>query len=99
MWSIAAALIGLGIRFLRFAWLGSSSTSDGWVRAVLLGVGFFFPGFIFSLPLTLLWANHRWPGEAQSDLPAIEVSLYIGVAAAVICCIVLLKRRKVQYRP
>src|SRR5258708_16127980 len=29
MWSIAAALVGLGVRFLRFAWLGSSSTSDG----------------------------------------------------------------------
>jgi hypothetical protein len=36
------------------------------------------------LPLTMLWANHKWAGEGQSGLGGIEVSFYIGVAAAVI---------------
>jgi hypothetical protein len=70
MWSIALALLFGAIRFLRFAWSGRSTASKPWVRALVLGAGFFFPGFVFSLPLTLLWANHHWAGEAQSDLPA-----------------------------
>lgn len=94
MFSIALAALGIGIRFLRFGWRGSSNGSSGWVRPVLLGIGFFFPGFVFSLPLTILWARLTWPGDGQSDLAAMEVSLYIGVAAAVVCCAVLLKKRR-----
>jgi uncharacterized membrane protein YidH (DUF202 family) len=51
------------------------------------------------LPLTLLWADHKWAGEAQSSLPAMEVSFYIGIAVAVFCCIVLLKRQNIQQKP
>jgi hypothetical protein len=64
--------------------------------AVLLGGGFFFPGFIFSLPLTIIWARHTWPGDGQSDLAAMQVSCYIGVAAAIVCCVVLLKKCDVR---
>ena len=93
MWSIALALFFAAIRFLRFAWSGRNTASKQWVRALVLGAGFFFPGFVFSLPLTLLWANHHWAGEAQSELPAFEVSFYIGIAASLICFITLLNRK------
>lgn len=93
MWSMALAGFWLGIRFLRFAWSGRSKPISGWLRSILLGVLFFFPGFIFSLPLTILWATYTWPGDGQSVFAAMQVSLYIGVAAAIVCCVVLLKKR------
>lgn len=94
--AIALATLGIGIRFLRFAWSGRSEQSNGWLRAILIGIGFFFPGFVFSLPLTVLWARHTWPGDGQSGLAAMEVSVYIGIAAAITCCVALLTRRKRQ---
>jgi hypothetical protein len=77
VWSIAVIILGVGVRFLRFAWSGRSRTTSYWMRVVLLGIGLFFLGFIASLPFTFLWANHKWAGEAQGSLPAIEVSFYI----------------------
>ena len=96
MCSLGLAAVGMGIRFLRFAWSGNCLESSGWMRPLLLGIGFFFPGFIFSLPITMIWANYRRGCEAQSGSNGIEISFYIGIAAAVICCIMLLKKRKVQ---
>lgn len=97
MCSMAFAALTVGLRLLRFAWRGRSEGGSGWVRPVLLGIGCFFPGFVFSLPLTVLWARYTWPGDGQSYLAAMEVSCYAGVMAAVVCCVVLLrKRRQVQ---
>ena len=96
MCAIALATLGMGIRFLRFAWSGRSEGSTTWMRPVLLGIGFFFPGLVFSLPLTALWARQRWPGDGQNYLAAMEASFYIGVVAAIICCVVLLKKRNVR---
>jgi hypothetical protein len=66
------------------------------MRPMLLGIGFFFPGFVFSLPLTILWARLTWPSDGQSDLAAMQVSLYIGLTAAIVCTIVLLRKRAVK---
>ena len=99
MCSMAFAALTIGVRLLRFSISGRSGRSASWVRPVLLGVGFFFPGFLFSLPLTLLWARHAWPGDGQSPLAAMEVSSYVGVAAAIICLVVLLKKRNVRGTP
>jgi hypothetical protein len=95
MCSMALAALTIAMRLLRFSFSGRSDRSNSWVRPVLLGSGFFFPGFVFSLPLTLLWARHTWPGDGQSVLAALEVSFYIGLAAATTCCVVLLKKRNV----
>jgi purine-cytosine permease-like protein len=62
------------------------------VRAVITGIAFFFPGFIFSLPVTCTWANHHWAGEAQASLGAIGPSFVIGVLAAIACTIYLLMK-------
>ena len=97
MCSIALAALGMGVRFLRYAWTGRSDASiNSWARPVLLGIGFFFPGFIFSLPVTLLWARHKWPGDGQNYFAAMDVSFCVGVAAAIICCAVLFKKRNVR---
>ena len=62
------------------------------VRAVITGIAFFFPGFIFSLPVTCAWANHYYAGEAQSPLGAIPPSFAIGVLSAIACTIYLLRK-------
>ena len=97
MCAMAFVLLGIGIRFLRFAWSGRNDPSNSWFRPVLLGIGSFFPGFIVSLPLAMLWADHTWPGDRQSYLAAIDASFCVGVAAAIICFVVLLKKRNVRH--
>ena len=96
MFAMALAALCIGIRFLRFGWRGRSDLSGSWVRPILLGTAFFFPGFIFSLPLTVVWARHTWPGDGQSVFAAMEASFYIGIAAAIIVCGVLLRKRQQQ---
>jgi hypothetical protein len=93
LWSMALVALGIGIQLVRFGWNGRSDRSTSRPRPILLGIGCFFPGFVFSLPVTVLWAHHTWPGDAQSVFAAMEVSFYIGVAAAIVACIVLLKKR------
>jgi hypothetical protein len=62
------------------------------LRAIITGIAFFFPGFIFSLPITCTWANHHWAGEAQASLGAIFPSFVIGVLSAIACTIYLLMK-------
>jgi hypothetical protein len=92
MCSLAVGGLSIGIDFLRFAASGRTQHTDNWVRSTFLGIGFFFPGFIFSLPLTLLCASRIWPGDAEKDDLAFEVSICVGVAAAVICTALLLRK-------
>jgi hypothetical protein len=94
MCSMAFAALTVGLRLLRFAWRGRSDGRSGWVRPALVGIGCFFPGFVFSLPLTVLWARHTWPGDGQSSLAAMEASCYAGIVAAVVCCAVLLRKHR-----
>jgi uncharacterized membrane protein YidH (DUF202 family) len=95
--SMAFAALGIGIRLLRFGWSGRSTESSSRVRPILLGIGCFFPGFVFSMPLALLWARHTWPGDGQSYLAAMEVSCYVGVGATIICSILLAKKHYVRH--
>jgi hypothetical protein len=92
MCSIALAGMWTGIRFLRFALSGQSEQSNSLAKPILLGIGCFFPGFVFSFPIRIIWAS-RWPGDdGNSDLP-FEISGCVGVAAAVICTVLLLRKR------
>ena len=59
---------------------------------ILLGIGCFFPGFIFSLPITALWVDRVWPDDRNIDLP-FEMSGCVGVAAAVVGTVLLLRKR------
>jgi len=97
--SMAFVAFGIGVRFLKFARYGRTDQSRSWARPVLLGIGFFFPGFLFSLPLTILWARHAWPGDGQSDFAAMEISVYAGIAAALICWLLLWKKSRTRRIP
>lgn len=97
MCSIALAGLWVGMRFVRFASSGRSQQSNSWMKPVLLGIGFFFPGFVFSLPITMLWASRTWPGdEGKIDL-ALQVSVLVGAAAATICTILLIRKRILRH--
>lgn len=98
MCSMAFGALTIAIRLVRFSISGPSDKGSGWARTTLLSIGCFFPGFIFSMPLTILWAKHRWPGDGQSGLAAMEASVYIGIATAITCLAVLLWKRDARRR-
>jgi hypothetical protein len=97
MCSIALAGLWIGIHFLRFASSGRNQQSNSWIKRVLLGIGLFFPGFVFSLPITILWANRAWPGDGRKIDLALEVSVFVGVAAATIGTILLIRKRVLRH--
>jgi len=96
---LVLALVGLtalvaGVDLLRFAVSGRSLGKSGWVRPLLLGIGLFFPGFVFSLPIALfaVWrSGHRFD---KSSLP-FEASACIGLLGAIIGTTILLGKRAV----
>lgn len=91
MLSIAFAELGIGVWFFRFAHR-EHDVSVSWIVPVLVGIGCFFPGLLFSLPLTVIWARYTWTGDGQAVLAAIPFSLEIGIATAVFGSAVLVKR-------
>ena len=93
LWSVAAVLLWFGLRLLRFAWSDEGKTLSGWVGAILLGIGSFLPGFVFSMPLTVIWSRYEWPGDGQAALGAMVVSFYIGIVVAIICSVVLIGKQ------
>ena len=62
------------------------------VRAIVTGLLFFFPAFLISLFVTIPWASHHWAGEAQTSLGAFGPSFWIGIAAALVCTVYLLRK-------
>lgn len=96
MASIGVGVVWLGIRQLRFALTGTIKESNGWVKPVFLGIGFFIPGFVFSFPVTALFVTHIWPrDEGNLDLAA-GSSVCVGVLASVICALLLLRKRNAK---
>jgi hypothetical protein len=92
MCSIGLVVLWAGVRFLRFAWSGQDRESSGWMKPLVLGIGCFFPGFMFSLPFTMVWADYRHNASGNG----VKISFYIGVLTTIIYWIVLLKKRKAQ---
>jgi len=65
-------------------------------RAVIIGILSFFPAFLLSLPLTVTWARHEWPGDGQAVFGAFWPSVGIAVISAICCCIYLLMKTNVD---
>ena len=96
---IAFMGLWIGARFLAFAFSGRTRQDTGWVTPVLLGIASFLPGFVFSLPLTMLLAHFTRPGNDEFDIIALITSCFIGVAAAILCGGILLKKRRSRQVP
>lgn len=95
--SLAFAGLWTGLRFIRFAIFGPGQPSDSWVKPLLLGIGSFLPGFVFSLPINILWMTHAWPGDDGKLNLAFEVSVCVGVATSAICTILLFRKRVLRH--
>ena len=93
MCSIAIPALWLGVRFVRFALFGRIAQTNSLASSIFLGIGFFFPGFVFSLPITILLASDTRNDE--SFVAAVGFSVCIGVAAAMICTIVSVRKHAV----
>jgi hypothetical protein len=65
-------------------------------RAVIGGIVFFFPAFLLSLPFTVTWAIHQWPGEGQAVFAAFWPSVGIALISAICRCIYLLMKVNVD---
>jgi len=90
---LAAIPTWIGLRFLKFAQTGRQEISPSWLRPLALGIGSFFPGFIFPvLIFAVLSHMFRQPSDRTIDL-ALWASLWIGIASAIICTTVLLRKR------
>ena len=94
MGTIALGGLTFGMRFLRFALLGGTSEERSRLSAVRLGLGCFFPGFVFSVPFVVLWEEYKHQGHDESVPAGLIVSLLIGVLAAIVGCVVLLNRTR-----
>lgn len=96
MCSMALGTLVIGFRFLDFALTGRNRGVGGrWLRPILLGCGLFFPVFVASLAAGLNWA-YRMPhgNQDQNALVALRISLFLGIAAAVIASGVLLRKAR-----
>jgi hypothetical protein len=98
MCSIGVPALWLGVRFLRFAASGRSAGSDSLAKSLLLGIAFVFPGFVFSLPLTILVARLFPSFDWKNYVAAVGFSFCIGVAAAIVCTILLVRKRIIKRR-
>jgi len=65
-------------------------------RALIGGIMFFFPAFFLSLPLTVAWARHHWPGDGQAAFRAFWPSVGMAMIAAICRCIYLLMKVNVD---
>jgi hypothetical protein len=81
---------GIGMRFLHFGWTGRDDPKPTWMRAALISTGMFFPGFIFSLPLTLFCASRIW---RNPDI-ALPISMSAGLISSILCSAWFPKKRK-----
>jgi hypothetical protein len=98
MSSIAITGIWIGIRFLRFAFSGRDVGGNGWAEPVLLGIGSFLPGFIFSFAVAALCVSRIWPSDDRRIDVALGASGCIGGIGAAILCTVLLLRKRARRR-
>jgi hypothetical protein len=94
--SIAFGGLTLGTRFVWFALEGKIPAFDGRIASALLGLGCFFPGFIFSFPVVMLcWAVHQANLDHAAEI-ALSISFSVGVTSAIVGCVLLFKRRRLS---
>ena len=65
---------------------------------MLIGSTLFFPAFVLSLPVTMIWAKHLYAGDAQGPLGGIGISFLFGIAIAVLGSIHRVRKVNCQLR-
>ena len=94
MWLLTLGAFGMGVHFLKHCFTGMSFRINPWLRAFLLGVLSFFPGFILSAAPALFLVSRRWPRNSGADEVAMLISAVVGVALAVLVCVSLVRKAR-----
>jgi hypothetical protein len=92
IWLLTLGAFGMGIHFLKYCVTGKVFRLSPWLRALILGALSFFPGFILSAVPAVVLVSNRWPRDARANDLAMFISVFVGVATAVIVCLALLRR-------
>jgi hypothetical protein len=94
---MAITSLSIGFRFLRFAWTGGQLSLGSSLRPLLLGAGLFFPGFVFTLPLTMFVGSRFSPVGKQDEwmLIGLAVSFCIGIVTGTVGSVLLFRRHRV----
>jgi hypothetical protein len=98
MCSLGVAALWMGTLFLRFTASGQSTQPRSLAKSVLLGIAFFLPGFMFSLPLTILCAGLTPTIDGKNYVAAVGASFCVGVAAAIVCTVMLVRKQAITER-
>jgi hypothetical protein len=75
-----------------FAWFDPLTPLMRIFASFVIGALAVIPVCLLSFPLTLRLATWLWPGDGQSPLGAIGISVYLGFGAGILTCAVLLFR-------
>lgn len=94
IWLLTLGAFGMGIHFLKYCFTGRFFRVSPWLRAPVLGTLSFFPGFILSAVPTVVLVSNRWPRDAGAYDLAMFISVFVGVATAVLIYLALLRRAR-----
>ena len=92
MWVLTLGAFGMGVHFLKYCLTGRFFRINPWVRALILGVLSFFPGFIMSVAPAIFLVSRQWPRSIRAENIAMLISAFGGLACAVVVSIALVRR-------
>jgi hypothetical protein len=88
---------GIALRLLVFAATRHEGRNPLLLKLMLWGAGMFFPGFIFTVPLTVFCASRIWGwNDRQTPDVALFASAGLGVVSATVSVAWMLKKHHVQ---
>jgi hypothetical protein len=91
-WFLTFGAFGIGADFIKFAITGQSFRVPPRVRALGIGVLWFFPGFLIALLAMGSYEVLLHPNDPQAFLRALPVSLAFGLASVLTVAAFLLKK-------
>ena len=96
LWLLTLGAFWMGADFLKFAVSGKPFRLRPRLRAAILGVLSFFPGFIFTLPFAFTYVSHWQPNDEDAPIRAVLVCASAGVVFAMLISMFLVRRAIVR---
>jgi hypothetical protein len=92
LWLLTLGAFWMGADFLKFAVSGKPFRLRPRVRASILSVLSFFPGFLFTLLIAFAYVSHWRPNDRDAPFRAILVCASIAVVFAILVGVFLMRR-------
>ncbi|HKO14308.1 MAG TPA: hypothetical protein VJV22_20225 [Acidobacteriaceae bacterium] len=84
----------LGADFLKFAVTGQPFRIPQRLRAVIVSLLSFFPGFLLGLCPLLFYEVHQHPDDSQAAIRAFVIAAVVGLASVLAVGFVLLRKSR-----